>query len=246
MLYAGKSSRSLDCCYKKIEKEEGTMHYSFNSGYYKEGNRIFIKIPFNVWDTCGKKGLIPVEVVIEGTAFECKLIPKGNGEYVIPVNKDVFNKFSSSSEFDVRFTLLEQLTRINNNSPYNKDNPIRHIDNISYLKQPQNGSCGQTCLAMLAGIAVDEVIKIMKSTKWQASLSKVLEALEYFGFSYNKPVYTHGQKLEFPKCCIINIRGDKKSHLLVYFDGVFYDPTFGIMHNYQYENIISYIEIKTL
>lgn len=39
----------------------GNMNYSFNSGYYKEGNRIFIKIPFNVWDTCGKKGLIPVK-----------------------------------------------------------------------------------------------------------------------------------------------------------------------------------------
>ena len=61
--------------------------------------------------------MIPVEVVIEGTAFECKLIPKGNGEYVIPVNKDVFNKLSSSSELDVKFNLLEHLKRINNNSP---------------------------------------------------------------------------------------------------------------------------------
>ena len=30
------------------------MEYSFRSGYYNEGNRIFIKVPFNVWDTCVK------------------------------------------------------------------------------------------------------------------------------------------------------------------------------------------------
>ena len=129
------------------------MRYSFKAGYYKNGNMIFIKIPFNVWDTCGKKGLFPVEVCIEGVTFECKLIPKGNGEYVIPVNKDVFSKLTSSSEFDIEFSLLKQLTRINNKSPYSKNNPIRYIDSISYLKQPENGCCGQTCLAMLAGIS---------------------------------------------------------------------------------------------
>lgn len=221
------------------------MNYSFKSNYYKEGNRIFIKIPFNVWEVCGKKGNLPVKAVIEDTAFECKLIPKGNGEYVIPVNKDVFDKLSSSSECDVEFTLLKQLTRINNNSPYGKDNPIRHIENISYLKQPQNGYCGQTCLAMLAGIPVDEVIKIMKSTKWQASISKVLETLDYFGFSYKRPVYTHGKKVEFPKCCIINVRSCENNHLLVYYDSVFYDPASGVTRDYQYESIIFYLEIRT-
>ena len=83
----------------------------------------------------------------------------------------------------------------------------------------------------------------MKSTKWQASISKVLETLDYFGFSYKKPVYTHGIKLEFPKCCLINARGSQKNHLLVFFDGVYYDPTTGVSDDYLYENIISYIEI---
>lgn len=227
-----------------IESEK-TMNYSFTANYYREGNRVFIKIPFNVWDICGKKGNIPVKAIINDLAFECKLIPKGNGEYVIPVNKAIFNKLSSISECDVKFTLLEQLSRINNNSPYNKDNPIRTIESISYLKQPQSGYCGQTCMAMLAGISVEEVIKIMKSTKWQVSISKVLETLDYFGFSYKKPIYTHGKKVEFPKCCIINERSCEKNHLLVCYNGVFYDPTSGVTQDYQYENIIFYLEIRT-
>ncbi|MBP1924430.1 hypothetical protein J2Z76_000283 [Sedimentibacter acidaminivorans] len=220
------------------------MNYSFRSVYYKEGNRIFIKIPFNVWETCKKRGNIPVKVVIEDIPFECKLIPKGNGDYVIPVNKDVINKLDSRSEYSVHFTLLNQLTRINNSSPYNKDNPIRIIDSISYKKQPDIGFCGQTCLAMLAGISVDEVIKLMKSKKWQASISKVIESLDYFGFSHEEPVYTYGQMVEFPKCCIINVRGYEKSHLIVYFDGIFYDPTSDVTNDYKYENIISYITIN--
>lgn len=126
------------------------MNYSFKSGYYNEGKRIFIKIPFNVWDTCGKKGNIPVKAVIEDITFECKLIPKGNGEYVLPVNKDIFYKLRSSGEFDIKFTILKQLMRINNNSPYNKDNPIRHIESINYLKQPADGCCGQTCLGYVS------------------------------------------------------------------------------------------------
>ncbi len=219
------------------------MNYSFISDFCKEGNRIFIKIPFNVWDICKVKGNIPVRVVIGDIAFECKLIPKGNGEYVIPVNKDVLGELNSGIEHSVQFTLLKQLTRINNNSPYSKDNPIRHIESIGYIRQPDKGCCGQTCLAMLAGISVEEVIKIMKSNKWQASYSKVLETLDYFGFSYKKTVYTYGKKVEFPKCCIINVRGMPKSHLLVYFDGVFYDPTSGVTQDYQYDSIISYIEI---
>ncbi len=221
------------------------MNYSFRSGYYKERNRTFIKIPFNVWDACGKKGNIPVKVYIDRIAFECKLIPKGNGEYVIPVNKDVIGKLSYSDEFDVEFVIVDHLTRINKNSPYSNDNPIRLIDNINYVKQPSNGCCGQTCLAMLAGISVDEVIKIMKSTKWQASISKVLETLDYFGYSYKEPVYTHGKKVEFPKCCLINAKGTEKTHLLVYFEGVFYDPTTYVSNDFLFENIISFIEIKT-
>jgi hypothetical protein len=221
------------------------MNYSFVSSYFMEGNRGFVKIPFNVWETCDKKGLIPVEVGIENMRYECKLIPKGNGEYVIPVGKDVINKLGIQEEYAIELTILDKLSRIDNNSPYTKENPIRFIDSINFLQQPVNGSCGQTCVAMLAGISVEDVLKIMKSTKWQASMSKVLETLDYLGITYNKAVYSRGQEFDFPKCCIINARGDEKSHLLVCFDGVFYDPVYGIMHDYQYQDIISYIEIGT-
>lgn len=43
---------------------------------------------------------------------------------------------------------------------------------------------------------------------------------------------------------VINtIQGNKKNHLMVYYNGTYYDPTYGIMKDYLYENVISYLEI---
>ena len=61
------------------------MIYRFSAFIYTEGGRAFIKIPFNLWDETGLKGNIPCRVSINGVYFECKLIPKGNGKYLIPV-----------------------------------------------------------------------------------------------------------------------------------------------------------------
>lgn len=63
------------------------MAYTFEETIFRSGNQYFIKIPFNVWEECNQKGLIPVKVSIEGCTFECRLIPKGEGIYYIPIKK---------------------------------------------------------------------------------------------------------------------------------------------------------------
>ena len=47
------------------------------------------------------------------------------------------------------FQIIDGLTRINHDSPYSKQHPIRKIDNIQKLVYPKEGYCGQTCIAML-------------------------------------------------------------------------------------------------
>ena len=61
------------------------MQYTFEGKKIVDGNRTFIDIPFNMWDITGRTGNIPAKVVVDGILFECKLIPKGNGCYYIPV-----------------------------------------------------------------------------------------------------------------------------------------------------------------
>ena len=57
------------------------MIYTFTENLYRQGNRYFIRIPFNVWETCNQKGMLPVRVTVEDTVFECKLISKGAGTF---------------------------------------------------------------------------------------------------------------------------------------------------------------------
>lgn len=215
------------------------MEYKFRGKLFKEGVRTFISIPFNVWDVCVQKGLIPVKVSIEELAFECKLVPKGNGNYYIPITKTISKSLNLEEEFDVSFEVINALTRINNNSPYSLENPIRKIDNIEII-QLEDGLCGQACVAMLAGIELDEVIATMKSKKWQASLSKVIETLDYYGIAHsNKMVYKIEKDQKLPKCCIINTKG----HLMLFYDGKYYDPSKGILEEYDQNLITGYLEI---
>ena len=70
------------------------MIYGFRAVIYTEGGRALIEIPFNVWEETGRKGNIPCRICIEDVSFECKLIPKGNGYYYIPINKNVLKQLN--------------------------------------------------------------------------------------------------------------------------------------------------------
>lgn len=64
------------------------MEYKFNGEIFSEGQRAFFKIPFNVWEECGQKENIPVNVSAKDFNLECKLVPKGKGIYYITVKKE--------------------------------------------------------------------------------------------------------------------------------------------------------------
>lgn len=101
------------------------MMYTFTENLYRQGNRYFIRIPFNVWETCNQKGMLPARVTVEDTVFECKLISKGAGTYFIPVSKAVAQQLNSDGEIPVSFEIIRELTRINKNGPYTTDHPVR-------------------------------------------------------------------------------------------------------------------------
>lgn len=216
------------------------MYYKFNGEIFKEGTRTFIKIPFNVWDVCDKRGNLPANVTINEYTYECKLLPKGNGNYYIPVTKDNLKNINSQDNLDISFEFIDSLTRINSNSPYSIENPIRKINNIDLIAQPEDDLCIQACAAMLAGVTLNEVIDLMKSKKYQASMSKLIETLDYYGIAHaDKMIYRPKNSSVLPKCCIINTQ----SHFMIYFDGKYYDPSRGILHEYDSDKITGYLEI---
>ncbi len=215
------------------------MIYSFIEKLLKQGNRNFIKIPFNVWEECGQKGLIPVKVSIKDCIYECKLVPKGEGVYYIPIPKSVMNKIDISNEISISFEVISRLTRINHDSPYTKENPIRKIDNIQNVTYPKAGYCGQICISMLTGLGVDEIVDIMHSKAGQCSFSKMLETLDYFGISHDdKITYTRGKEIILPDCCIVNVHTGQTSHFVLYYKGKYYDST-----DINADKIIGYLTI---
>lgn len=178
------------------------MKYCFEGIFQQSGNRLFIPIPFNVWDRLGQKGNIPCRIDILDYSFECKLVPKGKGIYWIPFPKNIAKTFLMDEAVLVTIEPITTLSRINSNSPYSPEHPIRVIDNIVPI-HIRPGFCGHGCVAMLAGVAIEEVIALMG--KEHASWSKIKEALDYYGITYaKKPVYPKGKAYTLAKCCIVN------------------------------------------
>lgn len=215
------------------------MVYTFSEKMFKQGNRYFIKIPFNVWEECNQKGLIPVKVSIKDCTFECKLVPKGKGIYYIPITKNSVKQLHEAVELTISFQIIQGLTRINHDSPYSKEKPIRKIDSIQRVTYPKAGYCSQICLAMLTGLTVEEVIDIMHAKAWQCSFSKLLETLDYFGILHeDKIIYTKGKEFVLPECCIVNVKEEQRNHLVLYYKGQYYDAK-----NIGFDNIIGYLKI---
>ncbi len=208
------------------------MIHRFTANIHTEGDRAYIEIPFNVWEETGLKGNIPCKVVIQKCSFECKLIPKGKGKYYIPISKEYLFVLALERVYEIEVEPIATLSRINHNSPYSRENPIRKIDGIKVISG-QEGLCGQHCVSMIADAPLSDVVELMG--KGKASWSKILEALDYYGISYApKAVYTNGTACQLPNCCIVN----NDNRFILWYKG-----TFCGVHEIDPKNTKSYIEI---
>ena len=221
------------------------MIFRFENRITEENGVKQIEIPFNVWEVCEQTGVVPVEVCVDGKTYICDLVSHGKGNFSIPVPKEVEALLSGKEMHSISFQMTEYKVRVNHNSPYSRLNPIRKIDSIELVRQPHDGLCGQACIAMLAGITLDEAINVMHCSEWQGTVGKVIETLDYLGISYvDEIIYTNGKTVELPKCCLIMERMGRYNHYLVYFDGVYYDSVDGIINDYDTSEIVGYLEVR--
>lgn len=218
------------------------MKYTFEKEVERRENGGFIDIPFNVWEICKREGDVPVKVRVGETLFVCNLEPKGNGYYNIPVQRDIMEQLSCGEKYKVSFRITKAEVE---DSPYSTSNPIRKIDKIDVIIQPHDGLCSQTCIAMLAGITLDEAINVMHCSEWQATIAKIIDTLNYFGFEHSEEIiYTCGEPdVTLPKCAILLEKMGRFSHYLVAYDGKFYDPNLGVMDRYDFTKLKGYLEV---
>lgn len=204
-----------------------------------------IQIPFNVWEVCKQRDVIRADVVLDNKVIECELLPLEKGNYEIHIDDEDAVSVELNVPHRVLLHVTGSLIKMDQDSPYSLENPIRKIDSMDVILQKQDGLCGQACVAMLAGITIAEVSAAMDCREWQATMGRMISTLNYFGIDHSDIImYTEGREAVLPKCCIMMEKMGRFCHYLVHFDGKFYDPNLGVLEEYDMSKLLGYLEIK--
>ncbi len=114
---------------------------------------------------------------------------------------------------------------------------------ISYIKQPTEYLCGQACVAMLAGVTVEEVVALMNNEKG-TSKKEIADSLTHYGIRHGKTMTKADNTTPLPEVCLLKLLLPGYSHWAVYYKGKYYDPEFGLLENrYPKARVQSYLEI---
>lgn len=221
------------------------MRYYFESKVEKKAKGYMIQIPFNVWEVCKQRDVIRADVVLDNKVIECELLPLEKGNYEIHIDDEDAVSVELNVPHRVLLHVTGSLIKMDQDSPYSLENPIRKIDSMDVILQKQDGLCGQACVAMLAGITIAEVSAAMDCREWQATMGRMISTLNYFGIDHSDIImYTEGREAVLPKCCIMMEKMGRFCHYLVHFDGKFYDPNLGVLEEYDMSKLLGYLEIK--
>lgn len=221
------------------------MRYYFSSKVEVKGNGGFIHIPFNIWEVCKQREVIKADIVLDNEIIECELLPIEKGNYTIHVKHEDLEGVDTSVVHKILLHVNGSLIKVNHRSPYSVDHPIRKMDSLELIRQPNDGLCGQAVVAMLAGVTIQDVIEVMDCREWQGTMGRVISALNYYGIAHSDIIYyTEGAETVLPKCCIMMEKMGRFCHYLIHFDGKFYDPTLGLLETYDMSKLLGYLEIK--
>lgn len=117
---------------------------------------------------------------------------------------------------------------------------------INLIRQPDNSNlCGQACVAMIAGISLDESIKLFNS-KGKTRTKQLYHALKKRRISCDEKAIRikNNNKPEF---CIVIIHytGYKYTHWCIWNDNKYYDPARGVRTKLdKFERETSFIKIN--
>ena len=117
---------------------------------------------------------------------------------------------------------------------------------IQYIKQPTEYLCGQACVAMIAGVSVEDVIRVMNNNDKSTGKKDIERALEHYGIRQAKTMTKADNRTPLPPVCILKVLLPGYSHWILYAHGKYYDPEFGLSDElYSKAKIQSYLELFT-
>ena len=116
---------------------------------------------------------------------------------------------------------------------------------MKLIIQPTFSTCGQACIAMIAGKSVEEVIKDMK-TDGAASIGQLIGILDFYGIGHAERNKRISRKNPVPyKYSILTVHTVAGyTHWTLFYDNKYYDPEFGLIEGeYTHGKITSFLEM---
>ncbi len=109
------------------------------------------------------------------------------------------------------------------------------VESIKHIYEPNPLACGQAVLAMVSGVDVYDIIKLVNTEK-ETTLKDMKMALTKLEISYKNERVEVRDKSELPRAAILSLETPKCWHWSLFFDGVFYDPEYGVLQDFPPSN----------
>lgn len=109
------------------------------------------------------------------------------------------------------------------------------VESVKHIYEPNPLACGQAVLSMLSGKDVYEIIKLVNTEK-ETTLKDMKTALTKLEISYKAERVEVKHKSELPKVAVLSLETPKCWHWSLYYDGVFYDPEYGVLDDFPPSN----------
>lgn len=109
------------------------------------------------------------------------------------------------------------------------------VEKVSHIFEPNPLACGQAVLSMLSGVSVYDVFELVKTEK-ETTLKDMKEALRYFDIGFKENRVEAKEKSELPRVALLSLETPKCWHWSLFFDGVFYDPEYGVLNDFPPSN----------
>ena len=116
------------------------------------------------------------------------------------------------------------------------------VENVKHIYEPNPLACGQAVLAMLSGVSVDKIFEIVKTQK-ETTLKDMKSALDTLGIAYKENRVEVAKKEELPSVALLSLETPKCWHWSIYFEGIFYDPEYGVLDDFPPSNRRYYWQI---
>ncbi|MBP3706371.1 MAG: hypothetical protein J6J13_03875 [Clostridia bacterium] len=118
------------------------------------------------------------------------------------------------------------------------------VKEVKHIFEPMPLQCGQAVLAMLSGVAVDEIVLLCSNDR-ETTLKDMKETLTKLNISFENERVEVFKKEQLPEIALLSLETPRCWHWSLYFRGVFYDPEHGILQDFPPSKRKYYWKIKS-